>query len=255
MGTLDGRVAFVTGGGQGIGLGIARALASQGADVCLAERDPERAEQAAREIEALGVRALGVPTDVSRREDIQSAIDTTLRVLGRLDILVNNATGAGPDSFRPLLEQSLEHWERQLGVDVLGSLHCLQLCHPHLAAGGVGRVISICSEAGSERSSGFAAYAAAKEALRALTGVVAREWGADGITANVICPTAITPATAGFLERNPVQAEQVLATKAIPRHGEAEADIGGVAAFLASDAASYMTGQTLWVDGGHIIHS
>ena len=84
---------------------------------------------------------------------------------------------------------------------------------------------------------------------------MAREWGADGITANVICPTAITPATAGFLERNPVQAEQVRATKAIPRHGEAEADIGGVAAFLASDAASYTTGQTLWVDGGHIIHS
>ena len=255
MGNLEGRVAFITGGGQGIGRGIALAMAKQGAGICLAELDPSRGKATAEELRGLGVPALAVETDASDRAQIEAAVAATLRELGRLDILVNNATGAGSDSFRPVLEQTSEQWDRQLAVDVKGSLFCLQICFPHLRAGKVGRVISICSEAGSERLYGFAAYSAAKEALRALTGVVAREWGEHGITANVICPTAITPATAGFLERNPLQAEQVLATKALARHGEPEADIGGVAAFLASDAAAYMTGQTLWVDGGHVIHS
>jgi NAD(P)-dependent dehydrogenase (short-subunit alcohol dehydrogenase family) len=255
LGTLDGRVAFITGGGQGIGNGIALALAKEGAGICLAELDPARGKAAAEELAALGVSAIAVPTDASRREQIEEAVATTVRDLGRLDILVNNATGAGPDSFRPILEQTIEQWDRQLAVDVKGSFHCLQVCFPHLRDSGVGRVISICSEAGSERAWGFAAYSAAKEALRALTGVVAREWGEHGITANIICPTAITPATAGYLEANPEEAKASLASKAMKRHGEPEVDIGGVAAFLASDAASYMTGQTLWVDGGHVIHS
>lgn len=255
MGKLDGRVAFITGGGQGIGHGIALALAKEGASICLAELDPERGKLAAEALVGLGVPAIAVPTDASQRDQIEEAVATTLRELGRLDILVNNATGASSDAFRPLLEQTSEQWDRQLAVDVKGSFHCLQACFPHLRDGGVGRVISICSEAGSERTVGFAAYSAAKEALRALTGVVAREWGEFGITANVICPTAITPATAGYLEANPKEAKAALAGKALKRHGAPEADIGGVAAFLASDTASYMTGQTLWVDGGSVIHS
>jgi NAD(P)-dependent dehydrogenase (short-subunit alcohol dehydrogenase family) len=255
LGKLDGRVAFITGGGQGIGNGIALALAKDGAGICIAELDPQRGKAAAEELAALGVPAIAVSTDASRREQIEEAVAITVSDLGRLDILVNNATGAGPDSFRPLLEQTSEQWDRQLAVDVKGSFHCLQACFPHLRDSGVGRVISICSEAGSERAWGFAAYSAAKEALRALTGVVAREWGEHGITANVICPTAITPATAGYLEANPEEARASLASKAMKRHGEPETDIGGVAVFLASDAAGYMTGQTLWVDGGHVIHS
>ena len=105
---LAGRVAFITGGGQGIGYGIAAALAREGADICLAELDPERGKRAVESLLAMGVRALAVATDASQRDQIENAVATAVSELGRLDILVNNATGAGGDSFRPLLEQTSE---------------------------------------------------------------------------------------------------------------------------------------------------
>jgi len=238
-----------------MGRGIALAMAKQGAAICIAEIDPSTGKNTAAEIAELGVSAMAIECDASQPDQIESAVAAAVAELGRLDVLVNNATGASPESFRPVLEHTLEHWDRQLAVDVRGSFVAMKSCFPHLRASGAGRVISICSLAGSERSWGFAAYAAAKEALRALTGVVAREWGEHGITANVICPTAITPSTAGYMERHPEVADQQLASVALGRHGEPEADIGRVAAFLASEAAGYVTGQTLWVDGGAVIHA
>ena len=256
MGTLEGKVAIVTGAGRGVGRGIALALAKQGAAVCVAEIDPATGAESAAELSALGGRAIFQRCDVSREEEVQECVARTFRDLGRIDILVNNATGARQeDASRPLLEHSAEQFDRQFDVDVKGSFYFMRACFPHLRDSGAGRIVNLSSLAGSERTESFAAYAAAKEALRALTGVAAREWGRDGITVNSLCPTAITEATAGWLEAHPEQAAAQTAITALGRLGDPERDIGRYVAFLVGPDAGFVTGQTLWVDGGQVIHS
>ena len=130
----------------------------------------------------------------------------------------------------------------------------MQACFPHLADRG-GKIINLASEAGSERVAGHAAYAAAKEAVRALTGVAAREWGRLGIQVNAICPFADTPSTKALFDAQPEFREQLLSTSPIGRLGDAEIDVGRSVVFLASTDSDFITGQTVWVDGGRTIHS
>lgn len=256
MSRLEGRVAFVTGGGRGVGQGIARALAKEGARIALAEFDPETGPSAAEDLKAQGTDAIWIPCDVSQRPAVEAAVEQVCDEFGGLDILVNNATGARPDTaFRKLLEITDDQIETQLGVEIWGAVYCMQTCHPHLKQSDSGRVINLCSSAGTERGAGFAIYAAAKEALRALTGVAAKEWGRDGITVNALCPTAATAATERWSKENPETFQEHLRGVPLGRMGDPERDIGRVAAFLASDEARYMTGQTLWVDGGSVIHA
>lgn len=256
MGNLDGKVAIVTGGGRGVGRGIALALAGAGASVAILELDPATAKTTAGDIDALGVRGLPVPCDVSDEAQIDAAVETVVRELGRIDILVNNATGTRPqDASVALVKHTPDQFQRILGVDVIGSFLCMRACHPHLKASGAGRVINLSSSAGTERSAGFAAYAAAKEGLRGLTGVAAREWGPDAITVNSLCPTALTDTVATWMSENPDVANQYLASVPLGRHGDAEVDIGRVVAFICSPDAGFITGQTFWVDGGSVIHA
>lgn len=256
MGKLNGRVAIVTGGGRGVGRGIAVALAKEGARVALAEMDPVSGAATAAELSALGARAMSIECDVSNRSQVESTVDQVAREWGGVDILVNNATGARPDSaFRPLLEITDEQIETQLGVEIWGSIFFMQTCHPYLSKSEAGRVINLCSSAGTERGAGFSIYSAAKEGLRALTGVAAREWGRDGILVNALCPTAATDATLRWSEENPEVAAKHLRDVPLGRMGDPETDIGRVAVFLASEDAGFMTGQTLWVDGGSVIHA
>lgn len=256
MGTLDGKSAIVTGAGRGVGRGIALALAKEGASICIAEIDPATAKSTAEEIAALGSGSLAVECDVGDRSQVDAAVAAAIAEFGGLDILVNNATGARQhDAFRPLIEHTEEQFERQLRVDVLGSFHFMQACYPHLCASHAGRVVNLSSSAGTERGAGFAAYSAAKEALRALTGVTAREWGSHEITVNSICPTAVTDVMGEWMRRNPEVAEKHLESVALGRHGKPEADIGRVVVFLCGPDASFITGQTLWVDGGSVIHA
>jgi NAD(P)-dependent dehydrogenase (short-subunit alcohol dehydrogenase family) len=256
MGILDGKSAIVTGAGRGVGRGIALALAKEGASICIAEIDPATAKNTADEIAGLGGGALAVECDVGDAGQVQAAVAAAAAAFGGIDILVNNATGARQhDAFRPMMEHTLEQFERQLRVDVLGSFLLMQACYPHLCASGSGRVVNLSSSAGTERGAGFAAYSAAKEALRALTGVTAREWGRNAITVNSLCPTAVTDATRVWMEENPEVADKHLESVALGRLGDAEADIGRVVVFLCGPDAGFVTGQTLWVDGGSVIHA
>ncbi|MCE2390255.1 MAG: SDR family oxidoreductase [Proteobacteria bacterium] len=255
MGKLDGKVAVVTGGGRGVGRGIALALAREGAAIGIPEIDPNTGPKTAREIEGLPGRACAVPCDVSDREQVDRAVSAIVEQLGGVDILVNNATWNGDgEAMKPLLEHNERDMRRQFEVNVLGSFHFMQACHPHLRDGG-GKVINLASMAGSERTEGFTAYAAAKEAVRALTGVAAREWGEEDIHVNVICPTAMTDTIRAFNAEHPEVRERLLAGTSLRREGDPERDIGRVVAFLASSDSDFMTGQTLWIDGGHVIHS
>ena len=251
MGKLEGRVALITGGGRGIGRGLALAMAKEGAAIALAEWNDETGPATARELESLGARALWLHCDVTRRSQVDETVRRVVKTLGGLDILVNNATGARPeDSFRPFLQVDEDQIRHQLGVDVYGSIYCMQAAHAHLKQSPAGRVINLCSIAGTNRSAGFSIYATAKEGLRALTGAVAREWGRDGITVNALCPTARTEALIGWAEEHPEVAAAALASVPLARYGDPELDIGRVAVFIASDDSAFMTGHTFWVDGG-----
>ncbi len=252
---LDGKVAIVTGGGQGIGRGIALALAREGAAISIADINSETGSDTAREVEKIGPRALATVCDVSVREQVENTVASTEAALGGVDILGNNATWtARAGGMKPLLEHTEEDFDRHFAVALKGSFHFMQACFPHLAKRG-GKIINLASSAGSERMVGFAAYAAAKEAVRALTGVAAREWGGQGIQVNVICPSAASPSSEQFFLEHPEILERALAASPIGRLGDPEIDIGRAVVFLASSDSDFITGQTLWVDGGNTIHS
>ncbi len=254
MGRLEKKVAIISGGGQGIGRGIALALAREGASVSLPDLNAETGAATAAEIEKLGVRALYVPCDVSRREEVDAAVSRTVEALGGVDILVNNATWTGGTANKTFLEHSGEDFDSHFAVAVKGTFHFMQACFPHLRDRG-GKVINLSSAAGSERSAGFAAYSAAKEAVRAITGVAAREWGPSGVCVNAICPSAETPGSQDFYAAHPEVLKRVLSTSALGRLGDPERDIGRAVVFLATNDSDFVTGQTLWVDGGRTIHS
>jgi len=256
MGILDGRVAIVTGGARGVGRGISLALAREGASVVMAEVNPETGPATEEEIRALGLEATWLECDVTRKEDVESTIARTAEMYGGIDILVNCATGARPDTaFRSFLEHDDAQIELQLGVEVWGSFWFMKGCHPYLKASASGRVINICSVAGVDRHPGFMIYGASKEALRSMSGVAAKEWGPDGIHVNVICPTASTEATERFRAENPELAAASLASTPLRRHGDCEEDIGRTAVFLCGPDSSFITGQTIHVDGGGVIHA
>jgi NAD(P)-dependent dehydrogenase (short-subunit alcohol dehydrogenase family) len=247
MGRLDGKVAIVTGAGRGVGRGIAKAFAKEGAAIAIAEITESGGRAAAAELEALGARALFVHTDVAQRAQVDACVQAVLARFGHIDILVNNAARA-PGRLVPFVEHDDATFA--LCMDALrGTVYCMQAVYPHLPKPG-GRVINLGSAAGYEGNAGQAAYAAAKEAIRAVSRSAAREWGAQGITVNVICPFANSPGWLAFAEQNPKFAEGVARGRPVPRVGDCEEDIGRAALFFATADSSYVTGHTLAVDGG-----
>jgi NAD(P)-dependent dehydrogenase (short-subunit alcohol dehydrogenase family) len=250
MGRLEDKVALVTGAGRGIGRGIALELAREGAAVVIAELDPDTARRTADEIEALGARALAVPTDVSRREQVEAAVAAAEETFGRLDILVNNAQLQRQQvSFEDTTDDDMEV---VLGSGVLATFYFMQTCFPLLRRRG-GKVINVASAAGLVGYPGWTSYAVSKEGIRALTKVAAREWGVHKINVNVICPAAATPSFEQWSSNNPDLAEEMMASIPLGHLGDPEADIGRAVVFLASADSDFVTGQTMMVDGGQTI--
>jgi NAD(P)-dependent dehydrogenase (short-subunit alcohol dehydrogenase family) len=249
MQRLKGRSAIVTGAGQGIGRGIARRFAREGANVLVAELVEETGRACAAELAAeFGVRSSFVRTDVGVREQVVGAVERTVAEFGSVDILVNNAWGGGTTArLEHKTEAALEHGWR---VGLMSAFWAMQAAFPHMRAAGWGRIVSVCSLNGVNAHMYTVEYNVAKEGLRALTRTAAREWGRHGICANIICPAAATLAYEAFRRASPENAAKLLEQNPMGRMGDSEADIAPVVAFLASEDARYVTGNTLFVDGG-----
>jgi len=244
---LSGKTAWVTGASRGIGKAIALELARAGADVAVVARNAEAAEAAAEEIRGLGRRALAVSVDVSQLEAVEEAARRVDAELGKVGILVNNA-GITRDQL--LVRMKPEDWHEVMRTNLDGAFHCTKILAKDMMRGRWGRIITISSVVGSQGNAGQANYAASKAALHGFTRSVARELASRGVTANVVAP--------GYIEtdmtRDLPEGVREALFKSIPlgRLGT-PADVAGVVAFLASDAAGYMTGQVIHVDGGMVM--
>jgi NAD(P)-dependent dehydrogenase (short-subunit alcohol dehydrogenase family) len=245
---LKDQVAIVTGAGQGIGRGIARRFAREGAKIVIAEWKEHRGLRTKEEIEALGGAALAVTTDISVKSQLQRMVDAAVEAFGRVDILVNCAQTFTPNV--PLQDKTDEMWYVSLVTGPMATFWAMQAVHPVMKAQGGGRIINFASLLGEVGGALAVDYNAAKQAIRAITKTAAREWGHDGILVNAIAPGAASPVYLRYRESHPEAAARAEAAKPIPRAGDPEEDIGGVALFLASDDSRYLTGHTLFVDGG-----
>ena len=238
---LAGKVALITGAAQGIGLAIARTLAGCGASVVLADVDADRAQEAAKSVTG---RALGLAMNVTRGDEVAAGIARVMTECGRLDVLVNNA-GITRDGL--LIRMKEEDWDRVIEVNLKGTFHCTKAALGVMIKQRSGRIISIASIVGVMGNSGQANYAASKAAILGFTKSVAREYANRGVTANAVAPGFIKTAMTDRLSED-VQARM---REQIPlgRLGTPE-DVAEAVAFLASDAAAYVTGQVIHVNGG-----
>jgi NAD(P)-dependent dehydrogenase (short-subunit alcohol dehydrogenase family) len=240
---LDNKTAIVTGGAGGIGRGIVRAFVKEGARVLVVDINDEAAQALQAELGS-AIKHLG--TDISQQANAAQICSAAVEAFGAVDVLVNNAHASRQ---APLLETTQEMLDLSLNTGFYPTFWLMQACHAQLKAS-AGSVINFASGAGIEGQASQASYAAAKEAIRAISRVAANEWASDNINVNVISPLALTEGVEAYLSANPGIEERLLAGTPMHRFGDPESDIGRVAVFLASDDASYMTGQTLMVDGG-----
>ena len=244
---LDGRTALVTGAARGLGRSIALALAHAGADVALGLRDPSTAGDLTAAVEALGRRALPVAMDVRDLAQIRAAVDAVTEQFGRLDILVNNA-GLGPANPAELVTEA--DYDLTFDVNVKGLFFASQAAARVMIEQGYGRIVNLSSQAGFVAIPTEAIYCTTKAAIAHLTKCLAIEWGRHGITVNAVAPTFIrTPGTEPDLADPTFRADVVERIAALHRIGE-PADVTGAVIYLASPAASLVTGTTLLVDGG-----
>jgi 2-hydroxycyclohexanecarboxyl-CoA dehydrogenase len=248
---MGNRVALVTGGAQGIGRGIAVALAADGFRVAIADLNIEAATAAAKDLSQAGGTVIAVEVNITDTASVEAGVRAVAHDLGPVEIVVNNA---GWDDFMPFVATSEDFWDKILDINFKGALRVTKSVLPGMIERKFGRVINIGSDAGRVGSSLESVYSGAKGGIIAFTKTLAREVAAKGITANVVCPGPTdTPALRKFIDGAGQDAEKVIAgmVRAVPmkRLGTPD-DIGPAVAFFASDAAGFITGQTLSVSGG-----
>jgi NAD(P)-dependent dehydrogenase (short-subunit alcohol dehydrogenase family) len=242
-GALDGKVALVTGAGAGIGAGIARRFADEGARVVVAELDESAGRAVADEVSGMFV-----STNVAEREQVESAVAAAISEYGSLDVLVNNAWGGG--GLGRVEHKTDEQVADGIAVGYYGPFWAMRAAFPHMKQRGWGRVVNMCSLNGVNAHVGSLEYNAAKEALRALTRTAAREWAPTGVTVNAMCPAAKSQAFFRAIGEYPELEAMADAANPMGRMGDPYDDIAPVAVFLASEGSRYLTGNTLFVDGG-----
>ena len=241
---LQGKTALVTGAAQGIGKAIALALAKAGADVAISDVNGEKAAEAAKEIEALGVRAFSITGNVADGASATAMVDEAAAKLGKLDVLVNNA-GITRDNL--IIRMKEEEWDLVIDVNLKGSFNCAKAAIKHMSKARSGTIINIASIVGAMGNAGQANYVASKAGLIGLTKTIAREYASRNITSNAVAP--------GFIDTAMTQAlsekvrEELIKQIPLTRLGTAE-DVAAAVKFLASSAASYITGQVIHVNGG-----
>lgn len=245
---LDGRVALVTGGTKGLGRVIAEALAQAGADVAVSARDGEAAGRVADEIAAAtGRRAVGMPADVAIAAQVEAMVARTLDSLGQIDILVNNA---GINIRGPIEDLDEAAWDAVIDTNLKGPWLCCRAVARHMKARKWGRVINVSSMLGEISMPGRSPYASSKGGLTLMTKTLALEWARDGINVNALCPGPFATEINTPLLNDPAARAQVEANVPLGRWGD-PVELGPAAVFLASEASSFMTGATLFIDGGY----
>jgi len=246
MSRLNGKVALVTGAGQGVGQGIAFALAADGATVAVTGRTYAKVEATVAEITRRGGKAFGFELNVKDAEGIKRCVEDVVKQLGGINILVNNAQEVPLGELNALTDEAFT-----AGFDSgpLASFRLMKQCYPYLK--GDGSIVNLASTAAKRWDmTSYGAYAAVKEAIRSLTRAAASEWGKDGIRTNVILPHAKSPGLKGWIEAFPEEAAAFVATIPMRRIGECEEDIGRFVATLCSDDCRYVNGQSIALDGG-----
>jgi dehydrogenase/reductase SDR family protein 4 len=246
---LDDRVAIVTGASRGIGRAIALGLARAGAHVALSARKAPDLEAVAHEVVALGRRALPVPGHMGRRGDIDRLVDTALGEFRRLDILVNNA--ATNPVFGPLIEIEEEAWDKIMALNLKGYLLAAQRAAKAMVGAGRGVIVNVASTGGLRASPGLGAYSVSKAAVLMLTRVLARELGPFGVRVNAIAPAIVETRFSEALWKTPEILEPYLKSTPLGRTAQPE-EMAGAVVYLCSDAASYVSGEVLVLDGGHL---
>lgn len=248
MNDLKGKTAIVTGGGRGIGFGVAEALAENGVNLVLTDIRRETLDEAKEKLErAYKVSVLPIIADGGDEGAVKRVVEEAVRVFGRLDLIVNNAQAS--KSGVPLEQHSTEDFKLAIDTGLYATFYYMKHGFAHLKQSR-GKVINFGSGAAMSGGMGQASYAAAKEGIRGMSRVAAREWGKYGITVNVVCPLSMTPGLAEWKKEFPEKYAENIKNIPLQRFGDPKEDIGGVCVFIASKAADYITGETFSVQGG-----